>query len=331
VLGILVLVVASSACGGAVAPEQTTPAVTEPREVAAPSVATTAAPTRGRAMPPKKQTRTTQTRPGPKPVALPVSSEWSLPPMIVLQARSGAGGPARKLRRAVLRSDRFALSPAARKHLLAGQVAPAALALLLRVPRTGGPLLVFHASGRSLRVQETALWMTRRAVRGLVTLPAKARPARLLLEPMPDDTTALAGPPQPKPGDLPTLVTLYREAGYRYGVDWRILAAINRIETNYGQNQNVSSAGAVGWMQFMPSTWRAYGVDASGDGVADPYDPRDAVYSAARYLAAAGAATDIRRAVFAYNHADWYVNDVLRMAAELPASYGRSAASTPSG
>ena len=105
-------------------------------------------------------------------------------------------------------------------------------------------------------------------------------------------------------------------------IDWRVLAAINRIETNFGQNTHVSSAGAVGWMQFLPSTWRRWGTDASGDGIADPYDPQDAIFSAARYLDAAGAQSDIRRAVFAYNHADWYVNDVLRMAAALPENYG---------
>ena len=61
----------------------------------------------------------------------------------------------------------------------------------------------------------------------------------------------------------------------------------------------------------MPSSWRAYGVDANGDGVKDPYNPVDAIFAAARYLKAAGADTDIRGAVFAYNHANWYVDSVL--------------------
>jgi murein DD-endopeptidase MepM/ murein hydrolase activator NlpD len=68
-------------------------------------------------------------------------------------------------------------------------------------------------------------------------------------------------------------------------------------------------------MQFMPATWRGYGTDANGDGLADPWNAEDAIYSAARYLAASGAPTDLRRAVFAYNHADWYVEDVLNLAA----------------
>ncbi len=80
----------------------------------------------------------------------------------------------------------------------------------------------------------------------------------------------------------------------QYGVPWQILAAINEIETNYGTDQSVSSAGAVGWMQFMPSTWLQYGVDALNAGYADPYNPVDAIFAAARYLRAAGAATDLR-------------------------------------
>ena len=109
----------------------------------------------------------------------------------------------------------------------------------------------------------------------------------------------------------PFLLPIYQAAGIQYGVRWEVLAAINEIETDYGRNLNVSTAGAVGWMQFLPSTWRLYGVDANGDGVKDPYNPVDAIFAAARYLRAAGADTDIRRAVFAYNHADWYVDSVL--------------------
>jgi murein DD-endopeptidase MepM/ murein hydrolase activator NlpD len=109
----------------------------------------------------------------------------------------------------------------------------------------------------------------------------------------------------------PFLLPIYQAAGIQYGVRWEILAAINEIETDYGRNLNVSSAGALGWMQFLPSTWRAYGLDANGDKVADPYNPVDAIFAAARYLKAAGADQDIRQAVFAYNHADWYVDSVL--------------------
>jgi hypothetical protein len=75
-------------------------------------------------------------------------------------------------------------------------------------------------------------------------------------------------------------------------------------------------------MQFIPSSWAAYGVDANEDGIKDPYNPVDAIFAAARYLKAAGADKDLRRAIFAYNHADWYVDSVLmraRLVAGMPA------------
>jgi len=107
------------------------------------------------------------------------------------------------------------------------------------------------------------------------------------------------------------LLPIYQAAGIQYGIRWEILAAINEIETDYGRNLNVSSAGAMGWMQFIPSSWRAYGVDANKDGRKDPYNPVDAIFAAARYLKAAGYEKDVRRAIFAYNHADWYVDSVM--------------------
>jgi murein DD-endopeptidase MepM/ murein hydrolase activator NlpD/outer membrane biosynthesis protein TonB len=109
----------------------------------------------------------------------------------------------------------------------------------------------------------------------------------------------------------PFLLPIYQAAAARYGIPWEVLAAINEIETDYGRNAGVSSAGAVGWMQFLPSTWKRYGVDANRDGVADPSNPVDAVFAAARYLRAAGADRDLTRAVFAYNHSDAYVHSVL--------------------
>ena len=111
------------------------------------------------------------------------------------------------------------------------------------------------------------------------------------------------------------LHALWLRAGGAYGIPWQVLAAINKIESNFGRNMGPSSAGAVGWMQFIPDTWLRWGMDASGDGIADPWNAEDAVYSAARYLAAAGGSTDISRGIFAYNHAQWYVDDVLELAA----------------
>ena len=132
----------------------------------------------------------------------------------------------------------------------------------------------------------------------------------------------LAPPAQPEQLDPVQLTSLWKQAGSQYGIPWQVLAAINKVESNFGRNMGPSSAGAIGWMQFMPSTWARWGTDANGDGVADPWNAEDAVTSAARYLAAAGGQTDLHRAVFAYNHADWYVNEVLSLAQ----TYGGGAA-----
>ena len=120
----------------------------------------------------------------------------------------------------------------------------------------------------------------------------------------------------------PFLLSIYQAAGIEYGVRWEVLAAINEIETDYGRNLNVSSAGALGWMQFMPATWKMYGTDANKDGRKDPFNPVDAIFSAARYLKAANYENDVRAAIWAYNHADWYVDSVLlraRLIAGVPA------------
>jgi len=117
------------------------------------------------------------------------------------------------------------------------------------------------------------------------------------------------------------LLPIYQAAGIEYGVRWEVLAAINEVETNYGRNLNVSSAGALGWMQFMPASWETFGVDGNKDGVKDPYNPVDAIFAAANYLQKAGAQEDLKKAIFAYNHADWYVDMVLvraRMIAAIP-------------
>jgi murein DD-endopeptidase MepM/ murein hydrolase activator NlpD len=109
----------------------------------------------------------------------------------------------------------------------------------------------------------------------------------------------------------PFLLPIFQAAGTAYGVPWQVLAAINEVETDYGRDLSVSSAGAEGWMQFLPSEWAQYGVDANGDGFKDPYNPADAIFAAARYLRAAGGNTNIKAAVFSYNHSQAYVESVL--------------------
>jgi hypothetical protein len=103
------------------------------------------------------------------------------------------------------------------------------------------------------------------------------------------------------------------------GLPWPILAAVAKVESDFGRNMATSSAGAIGYGQFLPATWAAYG--RSGD----PYDYRDALPAMARLLCASGAPGDLRRALFAYNHADWYVDQVLAVAVR----YGHLAAGAP--
>lgn len=135
--------------------------------------------------------------------------------------------------------------------------------------------------------------------------------------------------------DIPAqYIPIYQGAAKKYGINWILLAAIHKIETNFGSGDVTSSAGAIGPMQFMPKTWigwgypgnpslsqmsninliskyGGYGVDGNGDGKADPTNVADAVYTAAKYLAANGAGNDISGAIFAYNHANWYVSEVI--------------------
>jgi hypothetical protein len=126
----------------------------------------------------------------------------------------------------------------------------------------------------------------------------------------------------------PTYLRLYEQAAVRYGLDWEILAGIGKVECDHGrapspsctQEGQVNSAGAGGPMQFLASTWAEYGVDADGEGPPDRWDPADAIYGAANYLRASGAPADYGRAIFAYNHASWYVADVEAWAARYSGS-----------
>jgi murein DD-endopeptidase MepM/ murein hydrolase activator NlpD len=180
-------------------------------------------------------------------------------------------------------------------------VAAIGLALLAGSARAAGPpVLGFSVSSGA----QTGL--------ARVSLPSASVPNSPGSISIPVSFTSAPLSPQQVP--LSILHALWQQAGSAYGIPWQVLASINKIESNFGQNMGPSSAGAVGWMQFMPSTWLRWGVDADGDGIADPWNATDAIYAAARYLAAAGGQTDIARGVFAYNHADWYVREVLDLA-----------------
>jgi hypothetical protein len=128
---------------------------------------------------------------------------------------------------------------------------------------------------------------------------------------------------------------LYTEVGARYGIDPWILAGIGAIETDHGRSSapgvrnGVNAFGCcAGPMQFSivgnPSTWHSYGIDANHNGHASPYEPADAIAAAARYLRASGAPGDYHAALFAYNHAEWYVAEVLAKAATFRGAANRA-------
>lgn len=111
-------------------------------------------------------------------------------------------------------------------------------------------------------------------------------------------------------------VQIYKAAAkrYRFAEDWYVLAAVGKVESDHGQNMGPSSAGAMGPMQFLPSTWAQYGVDGNGDGEANIMDPEDAIPAAASYLVVGGAPDDWYAALYTYNRAGWYVREVLGVA-----------------
>ncbi len=108
-----------------------------------------------------------------------------------------------------------------------------------------------------------------------------------------------------------SLLRWYREAERRFGVGWHVLAAVNFVESAFGKLRSNSTAGAQGPMQFLPATWRAYGLGG------DVRDPHDAILGAANYLRASGAPRDYRRALYAYNRSPLYVGAVLRYANQM--------------
>ena len=131
--------------------------------------------------------------------------------------------------------------------------------------------------------------------------------------------------------DIPPLyLALYVQAAARFGLDWAVLAGIGRVECDHGRDPapsctvegQLNSAGAGGPAQFLVSTWQRYGISATGQGPPDMWRPSDAIFSMANYLRASGAPGNYRQAIYAYNHAWWYVDDVLAWARLYSASYG---------
>jgi hypothetical protein len=146
----------------------------------------------------------------------------------------------------------------------------------------------------------------------------------------------LAGASSLAQRDIPgRYLRLYRDAALRFGIDWAVLAGIGKVECDHGRDPDpactrpgaVNSSGAGGPMQFLASTWQAYGLDGNRDGSAIRWDPADAIYAAANYLRASGAPGDYRRAILEYNRADWYFAEVMAWAARYRRAGGPPALS----
>jgi hypothetical protein len=220
-------------------------------------------------------------------------------------------------------------------HLVSGGKYPVAAAVSARITDGGTALLgvagvdgvVNQAEGRKLGlvrnvavlVNAPAADMTKLVSQVKSALGASARVVSLapaaVSTSLPVDTT----PPAGRPANYLQLFQA-SAASYCPGLSWTVLAAIGQIESADGQNMGPSTAGALGPMQFLPSTWATWGIDGFGDtGAPDILNPFDAVPSAARLLCADGATSGgagLQQAIFDYNHATWYVDEVLTLAAE---------------
>jgi len=215
---------------------------------------------------------------------------------------------------------RYRVTGGGQQDLIFGGSAPlgvsgiGALVSSRATPRLGlipGVLALISAPGASMARLTRAV----RAIAG-----HRATIVSLRREQLPVDRSTSGG----RPGSY---LELFKASAARYcpGLSWTVLAAIGQIESGDGANPGPSSAGALGPMQFLPSTWQVYGISAFGQtGPPDIMNAYDAVPSAARLLCANGGRTaaGLRGAIFAYNHAAWYVNEVLALAQEYARDYG---------
>ncbi len=166
--------------------------------------------------------------------------------------------------------------------------------------------------GRVARWVDTLAFRKNRAVTRVRNLTPLAARSNGRLGGRPSVRTGVRAVPRCRGGAQ--LRTTWKAAARAFRLRWTVLAAITQVESGMGCNMGPSSAGAIGWTQFMPATWRIWGMDADGDGKASPYNSADAVFSTARYLRASGAPRNYRKALYAYNHAGWYVRKVLATA-----------------
>jgi Transglycosylase SLT domain len=228
--------------------------------------------------------------------------------------------------------------PAARRlHLAAGRSYPVSAAVLTRVPFGGSTALSVTGADAIVNLARSAQLGLARNFAVLISAPPSASLPTLMSQvksvigkhgqvvnlvsyglatasQRPVATNIPAGAPA-------NYLNLFKASAAKYcpGMSWTVLAAIGQIESGDGANNGPSSAGALGPMQFMPATWAEWGINGFGPpGPPDIMNPLDAIPSAARMLCAAGAGTPatLRGAIFAYNHATWYVDEVLALAGE---------------
>jgi len=236
--------------------------------------------------------------------------------------------------------DLITTAKAARSaELVAGSSYPAAAGVRTRLtvgaaallPIAGVDAIIDQARGRALGLVRGLAVLVNAPGTSPVTLVSRVQAAlgaratviRLVPAAVSTSLPVDAAPSAARPSSY---LQLFRESAARYcpGLSWTVLAAIGQIESADGTNVGPSTAGALGPMQFLPSTWRIWGTDGFGDtGAPDIMNPFDAVPSAARMLCADGAADGaagggqrLRAAIFDYNHATWYVDEVLTLAAE---------------
>jgi hypothetical protein len=229
-----------------------------------------------------------------------------------------AGSARHRLR--LHRGTRYQLAGASRVTLTYGGAATFGIAGvdLVVSTRASAALGLIHNVAALISAPGVAMPALKREVRA--ALGGAGRVVSLREPELPVDTSTHAGKPA-------TYLQLFRESAARYcpGLSWTVLAAIGQIESGDGANNGPSTAGAEGPMQFLPSTWQEWGITGFGEpGPPNVMDPYDAVPSAARYLCAAGAGTPagLPRAILAYNHATWYVTQVLALAHQYARVYG---------
>ncbi|MEU4405326.1 lytic murein transglycosylase [Streptosporangium sp. NPDC023963] len=190
-----------------------------------------------------------------------------------------------------------------------------------------GVALLVHSSERAAGVLRTRVGRLLGPGSQVVAVGG-ARTVKPTLKPTTGATTGRAGAGRVRRvaiGRPGSYLELYRKAaGVCPGLSWTVLAAIGQVESSHGRNNGPSSAGAQGPMQFMPATWKAYGVDGDGDGIADIWNPYDAVPGAANYLCANGAGRGgkkLEKAIWFYNHSWSYVSKVMGISRGYAAAY----------